>query len=177
MVLKAYRELISQLVLYENHILRLYGDSIACKAGCSGCCILTSVNAIEAFVIQNAIKGLSSGAKKVLISRLQHKKGKYCDLLIDNRCSVYKNRPVICRTHGYPLLSFEAAFYCEKNFIDSKPPSAASLLSIDKLNTALAAICVQFQRERGLKINSRRIAIRSIIKNSLAIKQRQNDSD
>jgi Fe-S-cluster containining protein len=115
-----------------------------------------------------AVKSLPVDVKIKLNAHINSAKSKSCDLLNDKKCLIYADRPVICRTHGYPLLADGKAVYCQNNFKKSPPPEdKADLLPIERINTALAAICVEYQRQNGKKTNTRRISIRSVIKKAL----------
>lgn len=88
----------------------------ACKPGCSQCChIPVTLNRFEAEVIaaQIGVKLASPKLPKLLIPTvegLQADKAKFtdyikgfnavpCTFLKNNECSIYENRPVICRGH------------------------------------------------------------------------------
>ena len=67
-------------------------------------------------------------------------------------CILYDFRPVICRTHGLPVL-FEdddgtrRVDFCPQNFGDMKKMTGAHLLDIDHLNQMLAAVNAAFCKE------------------------------
>ena len=81
-----------------------------------------------------------------------------CPLLVDDRCSIYESRPLICRTQGLPLLieaeDGEAEVdFCPLNFT---APNAvddlgeAHLVPLDDLNLRLALVNLQHCREQGI---------------------------
>lgn len=87
-----------------------------CGAGCSSCCQAFKILPIEYEYIQQQLK-LNN-----ITTTNKVKKGE-CKYLIDNKCSIYEYRPIICRTHGFPLVrlneeveEYEVSF-CELNFI------------------------------------------------------------
>ncbi len=67
-----------------------------------------------------------------------------CALLVDDRCSVYDERPIICRSHGLPVRATldDGSVHtsvCPLNFVDTVAP-AASTLSLDAVNAPLSVI-------------------------------------
>ncbi len=96
--------------LWEKH-----SKHMQCRAGCSMCCQSFKVLPLEFHYIQEKIQN-----KNIPINT-NYKKGE-CKFLVDNTCMLYEERPIICRTHGYPLarLNEEASAYeisfCELNF-------------------------------------------------------------
>ena len=85
-----------------------------------------------------------------------------CPMLVEDRCSIYESRPLICRTQGLPLLmeaeDGEAEIdFCPLNFtapdaIDdlTQDPDAAHFVPLDDLNLKLALVNLQFCREQGI---------------------------
>lgn len=82
---------------------------LACKAGCSYCCYtFVSVFPPEVFSIAGFLRGHNSGGgvdsvigKSVATANLdldqRHGAHLPCPLLVDNRCSTYGVRPLVCR--------------------------------------------------------------------------------
>lgn len=96
--------------LWDKH-----NEHMQCRAGCSSCCQSFKVLPLEFHFIQESIR-----TKHIKINT-NFTKGE-CKFLVDNKCMVYEDRPIICRTHGYPLarLNEEAGAYeisfCKLNF-------------------------------------------------------------
>ena len=71
-----------------------------------------------------------------------------CPLLINKECILYEARPIICRTHGFPIYiekdGKSLVDFCPKNFKDVTSFSKDALLSLGHLNTLLTAINTQF---------------------------------
>lgn len=103
----------------DNSCKKLWGihsKHMKCRKGCSMCCQSFKVLPVEFNTIQKAIAG-----KDVQVNK-KASEGQ-CKFLVNNSCSIYENRPVICRTHGYPLVrineeteAYEVS-YCELNFV------------------------------------------------------------
>lgn len=95
-----------------NHMFAKQAPFIKCKKGCSYCCKdgeypmseLEYINLMFCYnTLPNDIKGKINQNIDKLIE--QNKQKFYeCPFLIDNACSVYKARPLICRTFG--LISY-----------------------------------------------------------------------
>lgn len=97
-VLARYRELGDYCDALAQRVRDRFGAVWQCRAGCSGCCRLATVCGLEAVVLLRA--GLDSGFSGQFESG-----GEQCCLLREERCLVYAHRPLICRTHGLPLVS------------------------------------------------------------------------
>ena len=88
-------------------------EFIKCKEGCSYCCEKGEYpfSELEFNYLIEDYKQLDSNTKKIIkenIKQINKEKSKNtdkifmhkCPFLIDKRCSVYKNRGIICRTFG-----------------------------------------------------------------------------
>lgn len=138
-----YLKLIEKLDSYETRLLAEYGNSVACRRGCAECCILESVFPVEAFYIYSSISdkqnrfSIPAGA------------GSKCVFLENDSCSIYPCRPVICRTHGYPLMESGRIDFCPKNFTGISSIDSGFILDLDALNRALASINIIFIKENN----------------------------
>jgi len=123
-----------------------------CAAGCDACChVRIGVFAVEAAPIRHALARLAS-TDPALRSRVraqaddpdhQH----HCALLVDGRCAVYAERPLICRSHGLPIAVADPTDvsgklrldHCPLNF-QADPPPRASILRLDAVNQPLVVL-------------------------------------
>lgn len=138
-----YNSLIEKLDAHEVKLLQKYGEYIICKEGCSGCCILETVFPVDAFMIYKA-----AVLGEIAADRLNfNETGNRCVFLNHGLCSVYSVRPVICRTHGYPVLVDGRADFCPENFSGLNTIDSENILDLENLNRALASINIIFQRE------------------------------
>jgi hypothetical protein len=82
--------------------------AFACRPGCDACCHRRfSVFAIEAARIRASLQALAH-TEPALRARIRAqasdpRHAEHCALLVEGRCAVYRERPMICRTHGLPL--------------------------------------------------------------------------
>lgn len=152
-----------------------------CRAGCAGCCNHhLSVFAVEAEEARAGIEALpvpirafvEEQARKV-IKREAQGEPVACPLLVDDRCSIYETRPLICRTQGLPLLieaedGEKEVDFCPLNFTS---PGAIDdldedhLAPLDELNLRLALLNLEYCRETGLgdEASGERIKMADII--------------
>lgn len=136
------------------------GEAITCHAGCASCCQAITVFPVEAVAMIEA-------ANRLTPEQLQHLKlhlggwseGDACPLLEAEHCLLYAARPIICRSHGLPILLVEAeqrrVDVCPKNCqgIDHLPGEA--VLDLERLNTLLAAVNALYLREFGIRLPER----------------------
>lgn len=77
----------------------MYATKCNCKAGCNNCCESITVFEVEFDAIQEQItKHKINLPKPLFLQRFT----KRCRFLVNNRCSIYEYRPIICRTQGLP---------------------------------------------------------------------------
>jgi hypothetical protein len=75
-----------------------FAGELKCKKGCSACCELHSVCGLEAHTVAACL------AKKSAPRPQPRKNRSRCALCMNEECIAYPARPVICRTHGVPML-------------------------------------------------------------------------
>ena len=103
-------------VLWDQH-----HNNMACKKGCDQCCLNFDVFPIEFEVIKQQVQ---KEYPKVLEQPLNEESGDKCYFLTNHECRLYNARPIICRTHGYPLLYMNEEgdqwelSHCELNFTE-----------------------------------------------------------
>lgn len=97
-VLARYLELRSYCDVLSRKVGGRFGSDWQCRAGCGGCCRLATVCGLEAVVLLRAGVGSHLSGQPLDGDAA-------CCLLKNERCLVYEERPLICRTHGLPLVS------------------------------------------------------------------------
>lgn len=100
-----------------SELMAIHGEGMNCKISCSSCCQAFKVLPLEFHLIQEEIQN-----RNVKIN--DKAKPDECKFLVDHACSIYDCRPIICRTHGFPLARFNdeadayEISYCKLNFIN-----------------------------------------------------------
>lgn len=125
--------------------------AFACRAGCDACCHQRfGVFAIEAAQLRGALARLARESPE-LRNRIRGQARQQaedpaapdrCPLLVDGRCAVYGERPLICRSHGLPIAVADPTpriDHCPLNFTAESPP-AASVLRLAAVNQPLAVL-------------------------------------
>jgi len=143
-----YLSLLDRIDQHCGKIVVNFSGQITCKAGCSACCRHLTLFPVEAANLVNAVERLPGEIKSLLAERLQWPESGSCPLLFNDCCTVYLSRPVICRTHGLPLLAESEGDTnvdcCPENFrgVESLPGSA--VIHLEALNSTLVAINALF---------------------------------
>lgn len=94
-----YIELRTEISESSEKLGTLHKDRMACKKGCSSCCMNFKVLPVEYFSMLRQLKQSPLRDFRNLDSEHDD-----CNFLIDHTCQIYEARPIICRTHGLPLL-------------------------------------------------------------------------
>jgi len=152
-ILENYRTLCRYCDDFFAAARRRFGSQMKCSAGCSDCCTLGTVTAIEAHAISEYVAGLDTGDRRRLAEGLPT--AQKCPLLRGGECSVYPARPVICRTHGLAVRYRRNGVMasCIVNFagrdLDALEPQA--VLDMDRVNDNLLRLNLAFCRLRGIE--------------------------
>ncbi len=96
-----YHQLINRIDDEVKKLEKLHTNKMQCKEGCSSCCESFGVMDLEFDYIQNYITEHNIALPPTLFAQRYRKR---CRFLINNRCTIYPVRPIICRTHGLPIL-------------------------------------------------------------------------
>ncbi len=153
-VLKNYFDLIERVDELCRRVTRDYGAHIVCDRGCDGCCRCFSLFPVEAAALSAALRELPRTRVEHIRKRARaaaHDDA--CPLLEDGACLLYTTRPIICRTHGLPILTVQDGRQhvdvCPLNFKNVESLPASAMIDIDRLNTTLVAINGLFVAEYG----------------------------
>ncbi|MDZ7374081.1 MAG: hypothetical protein ONB23_08945 [candidate division KSB1 bacterium] len=101
-----------------------------------------------------------------------HAAGRSCPLLVGRLCVAYAARPILCRTHGLPLLyrieGQPSITFCELNFLDCPDEyfEPEQVLDMDVVNARLLEINTRFVAgELGLPVGrTDRVRLRTLLK-------------
>jgi hypothetical protein len=148
-IMQNYRNFVDKVDDLCRAIEKEYVENIACRRGCDGCCRHISLFPVEAVNLAQALQRLpESVAMHIREKARAASPDGPCPLLEDGACSLYSSRPIICRTHGLPILTKEsgkpALDFCPKNFRGVESLPGRAVIDLDLLNTSLAAINALF---------------------------------
>ncbi|MDC7223035.1 MAG: YkgJ family cysteine cluster protein [Spirochaetales bacterium] len=144
-----YGQFLSQVDRECDRLSSLYADFLQCGPRCFHCCRSLTLLPLEWHFLKDQAKGHK---KKAAPSE------EACPFLVDSLCSIYDFRPLICRTHGLPLLylneegrSWELS-YCDLNFLSLDDErmeevfQTDNLLNMERLNIRLNGLNGDFLR-------------------------------
>jgi Fe-S-cluster containining protein len=140
-----YKQLTARVDALCDGIAASLGEQITCTSGCSSCCTSISVFPVEAAAIREALDKLPEfQADEISRHVSEHADDERCPLLLHHRCLLYEARPIICRTHGLPIVytveGRRSSDCCPLNLTDTESVSGSSVVDLDKLNTLLVAV-------------------------------------
>lgn len=105
-----YEQFLEELEVKLKNYFEFHSDYICCKEGCSKCCEVGDYpfSFLEMNYLMHGFMSLDKNTQRIIREKIQKLKqkdtGKHffyeCPFLMDNRCSVYKYRGIICRTFG-----------------------------------------------------------------------------
>ncbi len=142
-----YLKLRDEIDTLSKKIEDKHKKHLNCKSGCDLCCMDYNIFPVEFDSILSELKGRDF-SRTALPEVLNEGN---CIFLKDHRCLIYESRPVICRTHGLPLLfandegEWELSV-CELNFtqFDFGKFTVKNTFPQDKFNSELFLLNQQF---------------------------------
>nr|WP_319509468.1 YkgJ family cysteine cluster protein [uncultured Draconibacterium sp.] len=142
----AYEKLKNTIDKLSDDLEKQHKKHMKCKAGCDLCCMDYSIFPIEFFSI---VIALNKQVDKPKINTGNDESS--CIFLNNHTCEIYSERPIICRTHGLPLLYMNEEngwelSACELNFneFDMEEFSEENTLPQDKFNSKLFLLNKEF---------------------------------
>jgi len=135
-----YRQLRNEIDKLSAKLEKEHKKHLSCKSGCDLCCMDYSIFPVEFYSILDELKN----QKFQQTPPEKNKNDQACVFLKNHRCSIYEIRPIICRTHGLPLLyannkgEWELSA-CELNFreFDLENFTTENTFPQDKFNSKL----------------------------------------
>lgn len=126
-------------------------DAFQCRAGCARCCHQRfGVFEIEAHRVRLALARLGRRdpalRRRVRQQATDPAAAHHCALLVDDLCTVYEDRPLLCRSHGLPTRVDGSLQGCPLNFTSEDPP-AASVLDGSAVNAPLSIMARMWDGE------------------------------
>ena len=155
-----YEALNARVEAFQGRVRQRYPGQVECRAGCSECCRKIPrliLSPVEAFHLWEQFRQLPPEEQARLrdASRLPMPP---CPILTDEACRLHRNRPLLCRTYGYPNFSPQllkigepALNYCYKNFTGLAGPGVLDsdcLLNVDRLTEELWEVNRRFVNAR-----------------------------
>lgn len=160
--LKNYHRLLDKVDQLCEGISHLLGTALTCHEGCDSCCIAISVFPVEAAALIEAAGKLPPEQYQQLKRHLgQPQSEGRCPLLSEEgRCLLYQARPIICRTHGLPILITDddgqrRVDICPRNGQGIEQLPGEALIDLERLNELLVSVNVLYLREFGIKVPER----------------------
>ena len=143
--LRNYRELVSRVDALCRRIEADYREHLSCRKGCSDCCRHLSLCRVEGAALALALSGLPTlEAARIRERARRAAPADPCPLLEDGVCLLYAARPLICRTHGFPVMVRRGGErqldFCPENFRGLESLPAQAVVDLDTLKATLAAV-------------------------------------
>lgn len=162
--LNNYKQLIDRVDALCATITEALGEEIVCSAGCSSCCKSITIFPVEAAAIKEQLNNiLPHQSDEIRKHVLAYADSEHCPLLFNQQCLLYEARPIICRTHGLPIVyDFDSQLKsdcCPMNLVNYKSLSGTNVIDLDKLNTLLVAVNSIYQLEAGIDNSEVRMTI------------------
>jgi Fe-S-cluster containining protein len=147
----AYRKLRGEIDDISQKLSEEHNKHLQCRKGCDLCCMDYSILPVEFYAILDELKNVNFNSNNL---QKNTKNEEDCIFLENHACTIYKSRPVICRTHGLPLLytnddgEWELS-NCELNFknFNFENFSEENTFPQDKFNSRLFLINREFVAE------------------------------
>ena len=156
--LKQYRELRERVDRMAGELEATHKNQMVCAPGCCDCCTNLTVFSVE-------FEAIRQDLQQAGVTELPFDADASCGFLRDGLCSIYAFRPIICRTHGLPLVFLNEDLgepeynvtFCPKNFSDADAVEFGpdNTLDLDALNAELAEI-------QGAYAAEKRVALRCL---------------
>jgi uncharacterized protein len=147
--LENYRALLQRVDEICQQTATRFASEISCRPGCDACCRHLSIFAVEAAALHRALNQLPvKDAEFIRQAATDCPPDAPCPLLHDGLCLIYRARPIICRTHGLPLLvnrdGASGVDFCPENFQGAESIPGSAVIDLDRLNATLLAINTLF---------------------------------
>ena len=163
-LLDNYRRLVDRIDALCGAIQASLGEQIICSEGCSSCCTAITLFPVEAAALRAALDEMpEQEAEEILRHVSEPASSERCPLLSHHRCLLYRARPIICRTHGLPIIYTEDNLHksdcCPLNLNEAESISGASVIDLDKLNPLLVAVNSLYLSRTEIEETAERLTI------------------
>lgn len=149
-----YRQFVARVDDLCGGIIGRFGPEITCSAGCDGCCRHLSLFPVEAAALAESLLEIPPVERERIRERARAvRHDSPCPLLAGHRCLLYDARPLICRTHGLPLLMVRdgrrEVDHCPLNFRGVSSLPGTAVIDLDRFNEILVAVNLRFVASYG----------------------------
>jgi Fe-S-cluster containining protein len=168
--LENYYQMVARVDALCRGIQDVLSGQITCSEGCSSCCTAITVFPVEAAALNAALATLPDEQQAAIRRHVAEQAGgERCPLLEEHRCLLYAARPIICRTHGLPIIYAEGrerkVDCCPLNLNEGEQPlSGTAIIDLDRLNTLLVAVNALFLSRTGADDTPERLTIADALK-------------
>ncbi|MFV0592179.1 MAG: YkgJ family cysteine cluster protein [Draconibacterium sp.] len=142
----AYKKLRDKIDSLSEKLANKHQKHMMCKAGCDLCCMDYRIFPVEFYHIRDRLKENGYQHNVPAVTEEEN-----CAFLKNHQCAIYEERPVICRTHGLPLLYMNEEgdwelSACELNFteFDMDEFTDKNTFPQDKFNSELFMLNKEF---------------------------------
>ena len=144
-----YRTLVANVDALCERISAAYGSHINCAPGCDSCCRHLTLFPVEAYALAVAVNELPEPLRTELRAGDANTTPESpCPLLRKGVCLLYTARPLICRTHGLPILletpDGKRVDHCPRNFQGLASLPGNAVIQLERLNETLASVNALF---------------------------------
>lgn len=144
--LKSYLALVEKVDAFFERVAGRYADKIKCGPGCDDCC--RRILCLYPFEIERmmaAAEKLDAAELGGVVQRSRRAAEDpqaACPLLSGGRCMIYAARPIICRTHGLPMLvpGEDSLSMCVYNLQGLEHIDGDCVLDLKPVNQILATV-------------------------------------
>ena len=148
-LLENYCHLVARVDALCQGIEKSLREQITCAEGCSACCTSITLFPVEAVALNSALEAMpTEEAADIRLYVSEHAGDERCPLLHHHRCLLYAARPIICRTHGLPIIYTEndqqRVDCCPLNMDQCESLPGSVVIDLDRLNSVLVAVNALF---------------------------------
>jgi len=158
-----YRKLIAKVDALCSGIEHQLGGFITCHAGCGSCCKQISLFPVEAAALQSVLAELPGDQIEAIRRHVLTADGEACPLLKDGRCLLYAGRPIICRTHGLPIMFTDngqrRVDSCPLNLQGLETLPGTAVINLDNLNQLLVTVNAHYLQQCKKPVSAERVGI------------------
>ena len=170
-LLANYYQMLARVDALCHGILEVLADRITCSEGCSDCCTAITLFPVEAAALRAALEALPADRQSAILQHVaEHAGDERCPLLEHHRCLLYAARPIICRTHGLPIIYGEESprtiDCCPLNTVEEESVPGSAVIDLDRLNTLLVAVNALYLSQADLAGLPERLTIAEALKDT-----------